>query len=685
MASIQPGNQLRLEGPPTLADCPVGPAGVAFIDGATSAHVELYGSGKSAVALGVVLAADHGDASPTYGDAAHLASFSFTGGTVPTGTATAINDPSFALGNGAPPVYRLGARLDPEQPAVFSVDASGDDNASAGAFGIGNDEDSFTGSRSITGAVGSLYSAPISCNPAGAPVAGWIDWNADGDFTDAGERSQTASCAGGTASPQWTVPAAFASATPGTRTYMRFRLAQDASQIAQPSGLATSGEAEDFQMTLDPTLPTAADDTSTGPIDTPQRSIDLLGNDTPPSGATLDPSSVVFPTAGQPAGATVTNGGKTLTVPNVGTYSANPDGTADFVPVAGYTGTAPPVVYQVTSSTGTSASARLTVTVDPVPVARDDASRGPIDTPQRGIPVLTNDTPPAGATLDPASVVFPAAGQPTGATVTNGGKTVTVPNVGAYTANPDGTIDFVPVTGYTGTAPPVPYRVTASNGTTATATLTTTVLPVPTARDDSSSGPIDTPQRGIDLLGNDTPPAGSTLDPSSVVFPTAGQPTGATVTNGGKTLTVPNVGTYTVNPDGTADFVPVAGYTGTAPSVPYQVTASNGTTATARLTTTVLPVPQASDDTSTGPVDTPQRGIPVLSNDTAPAGSTLDPSSVVFPTAGQPAGSTVTNGGKTVTVPNVGVYTANPDGTIDFVPVAGYTGTAPPVPYRVTA
>ena len=86
--------------------------------------------------------------------------------------------------------------------------------------------------------------------------------------------------------------------------------------------------------------------------------------------------------------------------------------------------------------------------------------------------------------------------------------------------------------------------------------------------------------------------------------------------------------------------------------------------------------PVANDDATVAPdTSTPVNNIPVLGNDTS--SKPLVPSSVVFPATGQPVGSSITNGGKTITVPNKGTFTINPDGTISFVPAPTFDGTMP--------
>jgi hypothetical protein len=104
-----------------------------------------------------------------------------------------------------------------------------------------------------------------------------------------------------------------------------------------------------------------------------------------------------------------------------------------------------------------------------------------------------------------------------------------------------------------------------------------------------------------------------------------------------------------VNPDGTITYVPAPGYSG-PDSFVYVVQRPDGSTYTATVTLTVKPVATADSVTVTQGVATK---IAVLSNDTG----TLVPGTVQI--VSQPAHGTVT---------------ANADGTITYLPDAGYTG-----------
>lgn len=80
-----------------------------------------------------------------------------------------------------------------------------------------------------------------------ATIAGWIDFNKNGVF-DASERKSVripSSASTQSVSMTFTVNS-FSSATP--TTYGRFRIANDSTEVANPTGLATTGEVEDYQI-----------------------------------------------------------------------------------------------------------------------------------------------------------------------------------------------------------------------------------------------------------------------------------------------------------------------------------------------------------------------------------------------------------------------------------------------------
>lgn len=226
-------------------NCASGPMGVGFMENATRASVQFRGGGGSAVAVGVVVvdSTDHGDAPSSYGDAVHLAQFTWSGGTLTPGVTTDINADSFALANLVPPSTRLGSALDSESAAQYSANADGDDLLGT------DDEDAFAAPLGTIAALpGRTYTSPaIACTGPGT-VRGWIDFNRDGDFDDAGEVSTNSPTCSGTSTVtlNWTVPAGVQTG----RSYMRLRIASNAAQIATPTGSASDGEVEDHVLTL---------------------------------------------------------------------------------------------------------------------------------------------------------------------------------------------------------------------------------------------------------------------------------------------------------------------------------------------------------------------------------------------------------------------------------------------------
>jgi uncharacterized repeat protein (TIGR01451 family) len=233
---------LRLAG--TTACSPAGPTVVAFMERATTARVEVKGSGTSAVALGVALAnSDYGDAPASYGTAQHVEQLSWTGGTLGVGD----NDPfasGFTLASAATPSISLGRTLDGEPAPRSSVDASGDDTD-----GI-DDEDAITTSAQLATPVlmpGGTYTLPtVVCRGSGY-VAGWIDFNRNGTF-DTGERStDTPRCgSSGAVSLAFRTPGDIQSGP----SFLRLRTASSASLVSSADAPAADGEAEDAPILL---------------------------------------------------------------------------------------------------------------------------------------------------------------------------------------------------------------------------------------------------------------------------------------------------------------------------------------------------------------------------------------------------------------------------------------------------
>ncbi|MHA6316121.1 cadherin-like domain-containing protein, partial [Altererythrobacter sp. CAU 1778] len=128
--------------------------------------------------------------------------------------------------------------------------------------------------------------------------------------------------------------------------------------------------------------------------------------------------------------------------------------------------------------------------------------------------------------------------------------------------NPDGTITFVPNANFNGTTT-VTYTISDGNGGTSTATVTIGVAPVNDAPVDGNETAITTDQPvTIDVLANASDPDG---DPLTVIEASA------------------DVGTVTINPDGTLTYTPAPGFTGTA-TVTYVISDGNGGFVTSTVT-----------------------------------------------------------------------------------------------------
>jgi len=141
----------------------------------------------------------------------------------------------------------LGSQIDPEADGVAGTLATGDNLAEV------NDEDAITkfpvlvpGSTSY-----SVTLAVTNTTGANATVKGWIDFNKDGAFGAGEEATQTVSNGGTSVTLTW--PSFPAVATFGY-TYARFRIASVASEIASPTGLANSGEVEDYRLFIGRTV-----------------------------------------------------------------------------------------------------------------------------------------------------------------------------------------------------------------------------------------------------------------------------------------------------------------------------------------------------------------------------------------------------------------------------------------------
>ena len=353
--------------------------------------------------------------------------------------------------------------------------------------------------------------------------------------------------------------------------------------------------------------------------------------------------------------ATATEGGKTL-VTYRGTWRVQADGSVRFSPADGFVGRTEPVEYTIADRNGTLATSTLTATVRPGPKAVLDRT-----TTAKGSSVsltpLGNDVPgveadrSAGAFVT-ATLAFPTAGQPAGAAVTSSGHTLDVPGEGVWTAG-SGIVTFAPAAGFAGGATPVSYTASDDLGKVETGRITVAVTSgTPAATDDEAATTFAT---SVKLpAATDDSPGSSPLVPASTVFPSTGQPASATVSLGGKKLTVPGQGFWAMAADGSVTFVPDPAYAGTTTPAAYQVVDGSGQTATATLVVTVRPGPAGNPDAIS--VHGPQVVLPLTQNDVPGRNAdatvgTIDNATVRFALTGQPQGWVISEDGHSAALP----------------------------------
>lgn len=207
----------------------------------------------------------------------------------------------------------------------------------------------------------------------------------------------------------------------------------------------------------------------------------------------------------------------------------------------------------------------------------------------------------------------------------------------------------------------------------------------PTAEDDLANNPnVGTPTTIDPLADNGNGPdsdGNGSVVPGTVVLTGTGAPLGSVVSNGGKTLTVPGEGVWTVAGDGQITFAPEASFTGNPTPAAYTVNDNDGLTSNeAFVTITYTAAPVATNDVDTTPVTGPVSLNP-LGNDSGNV--SLDPASVVLTGTGAPSNATLAPDGKSLTVPGEGIWTVAASGLVTFAPEGGFSGTPTPAAYTV--
>ena len=343
-------------------------------------------------------------------------------------------------------------------------------------------------------------------------------------------------------------------------------------------------------------------------------------------------ASVPFPADSTPL---FDNGTTVKEVPNVGKFEVDADGKVTFTPDKQFKGETPELELTRVDANGTPVTVKYQAVVKEVtPTSTDATSNGIQGQPQKGTPTFTEGNPAV-----PIDDTKPM-------TFEDGQSTKTVPGVGEYSINPDGSITFTPEKQYVGTPTPVIVKRVDKNGTEVTATYTPTVTKVtPTSTNVTSTGPQGVPQTGTPSFQGGDPlvPIDETVEP--------------TFEDGSKEKSIPGQGTYTIAPNGSVIFTPDKQFVGNPAPVTVKRVDKNGTPVTATYSpefTKVTPV--GTGATSTGPQGVPQTGTPTFQggDPLVPIDETVEP--------------TFEDGSKEKSIPGQGTYTIAPDGTVTFTP-----------------
>ena len=389
-----------------------------------------------------------------------------------------------------------------------------------------------------------------------------------------------------------------------------------------------------YKPTVTKVTPTSTNATSTGPQGVPQTGTPSFQGGDPlvPIDETVEP--------------TFADGSKEKSIPGQGTYTIAPDGTVTFTPDKQFVGNPDPVTVKRVDKNGTPVTATYTPTVTKVtPTGTNATSTGPQGVPQTGTPTFQGGDPlvPIDETVEP--------------TFEDGSKEKSIPGQGTYTIAPDGTVTFTPDKQFVGSPDPVTVKRVDKNGTPVTATYSPEFTKVtPTGSGDKTEGLQGQVQEGKVTF---------TPGHDSVPFPADSTPL---FDNGTTVKEVPNVGKFEVDADGKVTFTPDKQFKGETPELELTRVDANGTPVTVKYQAVVKEVtPTSTDATSNGIQGQPQKGTPTFTE-----GNPLVPIDDTKP-------MTFEDGQSTKTVPGVGEYSINPDGSITFTPEKQYVGTPDPV------
>ncbi len=690
---------------------------IVMTRGASEVGLYVASGGKQSAMLGF-FPLDEGDAPESYGKAVH------TIATVDGVTGAKVNQPY--LGN-----------VSPDMDENTVLDWFGDDKATTADEGIdqllpdelkGTTNEMIKMDRTRPG----NYKLSVQAHLDGASEAhiyGWVDFNQNGKF-DEDERSNLA-----TITQDGTVELTFAN----SKTYIdpsvkelgaRVRIAKKATEIESPTGMAFSGEVEDFRTQI--THPPKGEFKETSGLQGAKQTATVTFTARGEHKYELNSSAVIDETV-EPY--IVDRDGNRATldadgyyvVPGQGKYKITANGKdvdVEFIPEDNFLGTADGISIRRSDNNGydtgwstkfpdqepningqlNTMDGQYVPTVTPIEIEGVDKTSTDVQgATQKETP--TFNTTATNANGDkiaitpsadyPAKLVDPATG------LTTDASSVTVAGEGTYTINPTtGEVTFTPEPSFTGTAKGVDVTLSAPVGRnkngkvqeeyvkTATAKYTPTVTPITVTPTDKVSEDVqNVPQTQtptFDLSNDKT----AEITSKKLVDPATGQPTDET------TVTVAGEGSYTIDPTtGAVTFTPEKDFVGTAKGVTIQATATitnaNGKTATitsdATYTPTVVPaVPTANPATSKDIQGATQTGTPTFAGTTVQVNgedkaiTIKDNSYTLLDKDGNEVSTTPAYAADGTTV--IGNFTIDPaTGQVTFTPTdKSYTGAVTP-------
>ena len=692
---------------------------LVMTQGASEVGLYIASSGKQSAMLGF-FPLDEGDAPESYGKAQHSI------GTVDGVTGTKLAQPYLGT-------------VSPDMDENNANDWTGDDNTISADEGVdqilpdnlkGQTNDMIKLDRTRPG----TYTLDVEAHTDGAAKAyvyGWIDFNQNGTF-DEDERSDLA-----TVTKDGTVRLEFRNAKtmidPSvTELGTRVRIANNQSDIENPTGLALSGEVEDFKTQI--TYPPKGERKETIDVQGATQTATVAFTAQGLYKYNRDKNAEIDQTV---APVIIDNRTKQVinpkadgyyVIPGEGKYKVTPNGNnvdIEFTPEDNFVGTASGISIRRTDDNGyttdwVSKDKTLLPSINEV-MDNMDGLYIPTVTPKNIEGIDKTSTDIQGATQTgtpefelegtnskgekvkvtpdmnyPAKLVDPATGQVTDE------ATVTVAGEGTYTIDPaTGKVTFVPEKDFIGTAKGVTVSLSAPVGVdkdgqvpadavkTATAKYIPTVTPItltPTNKVSEDVQNVPQTQTPTFELSNDKT---AEITSKKLVDPATGQPTDAT------TVTVAGEGSYTIDPTtGAVTFVPEKDFIGTAKGVTVQATATitnekgEKTTLTADATytpTVVAAVPTAQPAKSIDVQGATQKGKPTFEGATVTVNGVQKPITIkensytLVDKDGNEVTSTPAYAEDGTTV--IGTHTIDPTtGEVTFTPTdKSYSGKVTPV------